>query len=252
MNDYFKVYGNSIHDTGAALKKISGQKIYFGHQSVGYNMLSGLEQWEKETGVTIPTMETRDFSNTDGYSLVHFRVGQNKDPYSKIDDFVNLCQKIPKEESSMAFFKFCYVDFHHEADVNAIFENYKTRMMALRDSCRQCRIVLCTVPVTTLQSGPKALVKKILAKPLNNARENIRRNAFNEKIRAELAEEFPVFDLARVESTLPDGTDVSFTYEGINYPQLNNRYTVDGGHLNSYGARAVSFNLIAFLSEMVD
>ena len=90
MENFHKVYGSEIEDMGAALKKISAQKIYFGHQSVGYDILSGMEQWEEESGVKISKTETRDLSvssRTDGFSLVHFRVGENRDPYSKIDDF---------------------------------------------------------------------------------------------------------------------------------------------------------------------
>jgi len=250
MDNFYKVYGSETEDMGAALEKLSTQKIYFGHQSVGYDILSGVEQWEEETGVKISKTETRDFSKTEGASLVHFRVGENRDPYSKIEDFAVLVQQIPKDEPSVAFFKFCYIDFSPEADVDAIFKVYKEKMLALRDSSGNCRIVLCTVPVTATQKGLKALAKKILGKPLNHTRENIKREAFSEKIRTEMGEDFPVFDLARVGSTLPDGSAQTFKYKGERHPSLPNSYTRDKGHLNPQGARIVGCNFITFLSEL--
>jgi len=250
MENFNKVYGSGIEEMGSALEKVSTMKIYFGHQSVGYDLLSGMEQWEEETGVQIPKAETRDFSSTDGASLVHFRVGKNMDPYSKIDDFAALVEQIPKDEASVAFFKFCYIDFHHSADVDAIFTAYKEKMLALRKSSGNCRIVLCTVPLRTIQKGPKAIAKKILGKPLNNTRENIKREAFSERMRSELGGEFPVFDLARAEYTLPDENIASFKYEGKTYPRLPDNYTRDQGHLNPEGAKIVAFRFITFLSEL--
>lgn len=249
MKDFYKVYGSDLGDMGSALKELSELNLYFGHQSVGFDILSGLELWEKETGVSIRKAETRDFSNTGEASLVHFQVGANKDPFSKIDDFAALVHEIPKDEPAIAFFKFCYIDFHKTADVDAIFQTYKEKMLDLRDSVENCRIVLFTVPVTTLQKGPKALVKKILGKPLNHSLENIKRNAFSDRIRTELGDEFPVFDLARVESTLPDGSTETFKMKGQAYPRLPESYTRDQGHLNPEGAKLVAYNLIAFLTE---
>lgn len=250
MDNFYKVYGSDMEDMGTALKNLSNQKIYFGHQSVGYNILSGMEQWEEEAGIQLNISETRDLSNTGDASFVHFRVGENRDPYSKIDDFAKLVQQIPKDEPSVAFFKFCYIDFQPEADVDAIFKAYKEKMLALRDSSGNCRIVLCTVPVTAIQKGYKALAKKILGKPLRHTRENIKREAFSERIRNELGEDFPVFDLAKVESTLPDGSTQTFKYKGKQHPSMPHSYTRDMGHLNPQGARIVAYSFIAFFSEL--
>ena len=250
MDNFYKVYGSELEDMATALERVAALKIYFGHQSVGYDLLSGMKQWEEEAGVQISKSETRDLANTAGSSLVHFRVGENRDPYSKIEDFAALVRQIPKDEPSLAFFKFCYIDFSPTADVEAIFAAYKEKMLALRDSSGNCRIVLCTVPVTTVQKGPKALAKRILGKPLIHARENVIREAFSDRIRTELGGEFPVFDLARVEYTLPDGTTQSYKHQGKTYPRLPESYTRDRGHLNPYGARIVAYNFIAFLSEL--
>ncbi len=44
---------SDTEDVGALIEEVANHKIYFGHQSVGFNILDGIEQWEKETGVEL-------------------------------------------------------------------------------------------------------------------------------------------------------------------------------------------------------
>ena len=81
--------------------------------------------------------------------------------------------------------------------------------------------------------------------------ENIKRQEINERIINELAGDFPVFDLALVESTLPDGSRSTYKYAGSEYPCMPETYTHDSGHLNDFGAKMAAFNLLAFLTEVV-
>lgn len=251
MNHSQKIYGKDQSDASVFLKDISGHKVFFGHQSVGYDLLSGIEQWEDECGIKLNVLESREIPGNPAPSFQNFRIGENKDPYSKIDDFVELFELLPEEDSSVIMFKFCYIDFSKTANVDSIFTYYKENMLKLKNAHPKCKIVLFTVPVTTLQGGLKAFVKKILSKPLGHARENVKRNAFSNLIRKELAGEFPVFDLALVESTLPDGTICTFKYNGEEHPKLPKKYTRDQGHLNEFGQRMLAWNYLAFLSEIL-
>ena len=211
--------------------------------------MSGIAQWEEETGVRINKVESRDFTSTGSASLVHFRVGQNGDPKSKIDDFVSLMKTIPEDTTSAAFFKFCYVDVTAGTDVDQVFEYYKEKMQALKEAHPGCNLILLTVPLTAKQTGLKAAAKKILGRKVAGQEDNVKRSVFNQRMLNELADDFPVFDLAAVESTLPDGTKKTFTFEKREYPSMPGIYTSDGGHLNDYGAKVVSYNLLAFLAE---
>ena len=251
MNEFHKMYGSDTDDVGAMIEEVAKHKIYFGHQSVGNNILSGIEQWEEETGVQLAKVETRDFSDGSNAAFVHFRVGKNGDPNSKIDDFVTLVESIPNESTSVAFFKLCYVDITGSSDVDAIFEYYKEKMLYLKDNLPNCKIMLFTVPMTGIQKGLKATAKKILSRQPAGVLENIKRNEFNERLISELSGDFKVFNLAGVETTHPDGSMETFKYKGSEYPYMPDFYTSDLGHLNDYGARIVAYNLLAFLTEEV-
>jgi len=72
-------------------------KVYFGHQSVGRNILEGLETWKEETKIDLEVTESRDFSTVPGSPFVHFAIGNNGDLRGKVDDCVSLVETIPSE-----------------------------------------------------------------------------------------------------------------------------------------------------------
>src|SRR5205085_12594035 len=59
----------------------------------------------------------------------------------------------------------------------------------------------------------------------------------------------PIFDLARVESTAPDGKLVTVTWEGVTAPAMAAQYTEDGGHLNALGRARAAREFIAVLAR---
>ncbi|RPI44076.1 MAG: hypothetical protein EHM46_03300 [Bacteroidetes bacterium] len=252
MNEFHRLYGTSAEDTGELVGSVSEMKIYFGHQSVGGNIISGLKQWENETGTSLNIIESRDFQDTGTSAFVHYRVGENGKPKFKIDDFVERVMGIPEEDGSVVFFKLCYVDMDGSTDADELFEYYKERMLYLKEQRPGCRLVLVTAPVTAIQKGIRATAKKILKREPTGVLENIKRNEFNERLRKEFAGVLPVFDLAELETTLPDGSTETYRYRGSEYSSMARIYTDDGGHLNDLGARMVAFNLLAFLSEQTN
>ena len=68
-------------------------------------------------------------------------------------------------------------------------------------------------------------------------------------MKTELGDEFPIFDLALVEATLPDGELNTYDYEGNTYPSLCYSYTSDLSHLNAVGSQIVAYNLLSFLAN---
>ena len=249
MTDFYRMYGSEDDQVGELIEKVSRHRLYFGHQSVGYNILSGIQIWEEESGNSLTVVESRDFTNADSASLVHFKVGHNGDPKSKIDDFVSQMDSIPADSSSAALFKFCYVDIMEDTNVDEVFDYYKEKMYFLKKRYPHCQIILVTVPLTRTQKGLKALIKRIIGRQLYGVQENITRNEFNKRMLNEMGNDFPIFDLAGVESTLPDGSPYTYKHKGDRYPSIPAFYTIDLGHPNEYGARLISYNLLAFLAE---
>jgi hypothetical protein len=51
---------------------------------------------------------------------------------------------------------------------------------------------------------------------------------------------FNIIDIAKIESTYPDGSRCSFTMDGKTYYSMVPEYTSDGGHLNETGRKKVA------------
>ena len=77
-----------------------------------------------------------------------------------------------------------------------------------------------------------------MGKPVYN---NINRNQFNEILRKEYEGKAPIFDLAKIESTYPDGK--------TSYSMVPD-YTYDGGHLNETGRKKAAEQLLVLLANI--
>jgi len=230
---------------------LSKKRIYFGHQSVGFNIVDGLSALEKaspEIGLTIK--ETRDPAQITSGVFAHGRVGQNQAPSSKIRDFTTALEGGLGENVDVAFFKFCYVDFEADTDAEKVFAEYKAAMTQLRQKFPRLTIVHLTVPLSVVQTGPKAAIKRILGKKRWGAEANIVRHRYNELLRREYAGKQPFFDLAAVEATRLDGGRATFDEGGGSYPMLAAEYASDGKHLNDLGGRWVAAHLVKVLAGL--
>lgn len=250
MNEFYKMYGSDSADVGSMINKISNQKIIFGHQSVGRNILSGIDYWENESGINLNRITTRDVPTSSEGVFLDFVVGRNRDPKGKVDDFVSLMESTPEDSASIAFFKLCYIDITESTNVNELFEYYKERMYYLKELLPNTRFVAITCPISNVKFSVKAIVKRIIGRGANDIKDNIVRDEFNQRLVGELSGDFPVFDLADLESTFPDGSKSTFKKNGKKYPCMTIiNATEDGGHLNELGSKAVAYNLLAFLAE---
>jgi hypothetical protein len=125
-------------------------------------------------------------------------------------------------------------------------------MARLRQAFPGVRFVHVTSPLTVVQSGPKAWIKRLMGRPLGGVAANVSRERFNALVRKEYAGREPLFDLAQVESRLPDGRTVTFQEGGTTYPALADGYASDGKHLNDLGARWVGLHFLEALAAVAD
>lgn len=254
MDTTNKVTLPSIKDVPAeAWQKLSQKKIYFGHQSVGYNIMDGVKDVMKKYPHTklnvVETLKPDDFKNP---LFAHSPIGQNFDLNAKSSDFVALMDKGLGNAVDVAFFKYCFVDITNETNVEKLFDEYRTRMSSLKGKYPKAVFVHMTVPLTTKQPGVKGFIKKILGRPIGGYEDNMNRHLFNERMRKEYAGKEPVFDLAAIEATYPDGTAAIFESNGKVYPRLVSQYTDDGGHLNELGRKVVAEQLLIFLANLAN
>ena len=149
----------------------------------------------------------------------------------------------------MALLKFCYVDINANTDAAALFDHYRRAVNELRARNPRTVFVHATLALTTVQAGPKAWVKRLLGRPAYGTVENVRRDEYNRLLRATYAGREPIFDLARIESTAPDGTLVTVTWDGVTAPALSPEYSADGGHLNARGRLLAAREFITVLAQ---
>ena len=232
-------------------KRLSEKGIYFGHQSVGYNILDGLKDVLKENPqIKLSIVETHDQAMFNKPVFAHSALGKNMDPLSKIDAFAEFMEQGIGSKADLAFFKFCFVDITADADVQNIFAHYKNMMGNLRDIYPKTSFIHITVPLTTIQTGSKAWIKKLIGRPIGGYSDNMKRNEFNDMLRKEYGGREPIFDLPNIESTYPSGKQESFTKDGLIYCAMVPQYTQDGGHLNEKGRKIVGQELLVLLAKL--
>jgi hypothetical protein len=234
--------------SAATWDKLAGKRIFFGHQSVGYDIMDGLGALLKENpSIRLTIVETTDPSSFDAPVLAHARVGRNGDPGSKCEAFERYMDSGIGSQADIAFFKFCYVDIDRETDVEKMFDSYKATVRRVKAKFPRLTLVHVTVPLTSSDYTIKVRLKSIVKSILGRKDENVGRGELNERIRKEFGGSAPIFDLAAIESTSPAGNPVTFPYKGKKHPNMYSGYTTDGGHLNNEGKRAAAVGLLQTL-----
>ena len=230
------------------LRMLNSKRIFFGHHSVGDNILDGLRELGNEAGVPVRILELAQREG--GPGVLHARVGENTKPLSKIDGFEHAMGSEQALNLEIAFFKFCYIDFDANTDVDAVFTRYVQMHEKVSLLHPGTRWVHVTVPLTVTQVGLKGYVKNLLGRAASGELENVKRHRFNELLRARFGRKEPIFDLARVEATREDGTLESFERDGRSYPRLVPEYSYDGEHLNEKGRQRAARALIELLASI--
>ena len=243
---------SSIKDVPDSIwQNLSKKKIYFGHQSVGNNILDGvLDLMVVYPQIKLNIVETTDQADFSAGLFAHSRVGENQDPNSKIVSFADNIKNGLGGTADIVFFKFCYIDITPESDIEGIFAEYKYTLSELKTTYPETQFLHFTVPIKVVQTGPRAWVKKIIDHPIGGFAGNIKRNQFNEMLRTEYMGKEPVFDLTMIESTYSDGTRNVFKADDKRYYSLIPEYSHDGRHLNETGREKAAEQLLIFLASL--
>jgi hypothetical protein len=232
------------------LEIVSQRHIYFGHQSVGWNIVDGIQRLAAKEGIAISLVEVSGAHSAGPAAFSHGPVAENGKPLLKLDSFARAIDAGPSGGVEIAFVKFCYVDFTAGTDARALFPRYQEVMAALKARHPTTTFVHVTAPLTTLESGAKGFAKRLLRRARWGGVENARREEYNALMREAYRGREPLFDLAAVESTHPDGTRETVKWNGRDIPVLVGAYTYDDGHLNEEGARRAARALIAVLAAV--
>ncbi len=250
-------YASDSENTGMTklnlekIRKLESMAIYFGHHSVGNNIVNGINDILSEIeGNNIRVIMTTNANDIKAGVFAHSSVGENYKPLSKDLEFAQNVIEISKvSKIDVAFYKYCYVDIQHDTDTEALFKTYKQNYDLLAASKPDIKFIHLTTPLTVVQKGPRAWIKKILGRPLGGYAKNAKRGEFNKLLRKTYGSSGEIFDLARFESTYPDGSREMFEQDGQQYEALIEDYASDGRHLNELGSRYIGKELLLFLAD---
>jgi lysophospholipase L1-like esterase len=229
-------------------QRVAQMRVVFGHQSVGGDMLEGIRQAAETRHVPLVLAESR--TPLAGAGIQHFKVGHNEKPETKLADFrgtlaASFADGV--QAPDVALLKLCYIDFGQDIDPKQVAQQYIATVDELARAHPQTVFVPMTSPLTTVQTGPKAWLKKVLGKDPGGYADNARRQVFNETLRSRYATGGTLFDIAALESARGQSHVES---DGARIEVLNPLLTYDGGHLNSEGQQLIGGALISHLATV--
>ena len=235
---------------------LAEKKIFFGHQSVGFNIVDGLKDVMKEHDyITLNIVETNDSADFDQPIFAHARVGHNLDPTSKINAFRDIMDNGVGNKADIAFFKFCYVDVMRDSEPKQIFDQYAGAMNDLAGRYPQTIFLHVTVPVCSTPKSPKRIAKSLVKRLIGKKSvldDNTKRWQYNELLNNSYSDNINVFDLALAETISLNGFRTYIKKGDQKVFFMLPQYTTDGGHLNEEGRRIVAEQLLIVLAELAN
>jgi len=227
------------------LKMDSTQTYFFGHQSVGGDLIDGVQFIDSQ--LVVKDIHLSDSIIQQGV-FYHAKIGQNRNPQLKVAEF---CEFVSQNAQSLsvAGMKFCYVDITSSTNVDSLFAYYQQKMNELVKMAPNVRLFHVTVPLRSVKDDFQSRVKEWLLNKDYGKKDNLARERFNGLMRDHYAEN-ELFDLAKFEAQLPDGTINSFSSTNGECMALCLEYTEDGGHLNQTGKTIVGARFIQFLKTL--
>lgn len=244
--------GASKSGAGPSWARLSGRSVLFQHESVGKNILDGLSDLT-HSGAPLKVIlnDAKSEAAPNGLSIIDRTTGKNGDPIAKIDHFRQAFDEGGGAKANMALMKMCYVDITPSTDVNKVFNHYKSTMQYLKGKYPNVTFVHLTVPIQKKNDSWRTAIKEAIGKSdIWEYDENAARGRYNELVRGEYTGKEPLFDIAAIESTYPNGNKEGFSYRGNRYEAMLADYTSDGGHLNEQGRKLVAGRLLDFLAAL--
>lgn len=233
----------------AKREALARRRIFFGHQSVGGNIVDGMAAVLKARPLVALSFKKTERPEDFGTPVfAHAMVGRNRDPYSKIKAFREILEGGVGQAADIAFLKLCFIDIDRKTDLEALFRAYEEMVAGLKARFPDLKIVTLTVPLMSRPMGIRARLSALLGRAGWYREDNIQRNRYNEMLRAKFGDS--LYDLARTESTFLDGRRALFSKDGKDYEWLAAPYTDDGGHLNALGSRVVAVDLLGYLLSL--
>lgn len=237
--------------TPDAWRALVGRRIFFGHRSLGRNLLDGIEHLvAKQDAPVLSIYRNQSPVVSSSPGLYELDIGTNRMPATKDAAFAKvLADGFGDEPGAIAMQKYCYVDVGPDTDPVKLFNQYSAHVGRLRERHPGLTLVHFTIP---LQSAPRSMSETItgwFGAPTRLSL-NARREQFNEMVRGRFGGREPVFDIAAIQSLRGDGHRERRRYRGEAVAAMAPEWTYDGGHLNDAGREWVAAHFLALLATL--
>jgi hypothetical protein len=153
-------------------------------------------------------------------------------------------------DGAIVLLKYCYVDIVRPADSDMLFAAYSEMVETISFEHPDVTLVHATIPLTTVEGLLLAGARRFLGRPTLRAAAAAR-HRYNELMRAEFSVDQPFFDLARIESTTPNGGVATFRVSETSVETLAPPNTTDGGHLTPQCQEAAAWALLDVLGAAI-
>lgn len=239
----------SDENLSSDLERIAHKRIFFGHQSVGMNLLDGVRQLDTMSSIAIRIAEVKSAGSVERGMIGHAFIAENGKPLMKLKSFEQMFGT-KSADPDIALMKFCYVDFTAGTDPKLLFVRYHETIDNLKKRHPGTVFVHVTAPLTTVQGGFKESMRELLGRTPYGVIENMRREEYNSLLRQAYKGREPIFDIALIESTAADGTKETYKWKNTDIPVMSSSYTDDGGHLNDTGKLRAARELVSVLASV--
>jgi len=256
---------DSLNKDNPGLSQLAQRRIYFGHQSVGMNIIHGLSEISNGSElfdldivdfgpeVSIDKMKALASNNKDSRKgfFAHGGVGKNGDPVSKLRDFEEQIDEGFGGNLDIALFKFCYKDINDQTDFAGLFQEYDHMVSRLKRKYPGLELIHITAPLRNPRLNWKNRLKLFFRlKSFQEYENNLARASYNKILNKTYTGKEPVFDIALMESTRPDGSQQGFIKNKRIYQTIYPGYTYDGGHLTPLGRKMIANGLLSELARL--
>jgi hypothetical protein len=184
-----------------------------------------------------------------GPGVFHFKTGHNGDPVSKIDEFAGHILAHPTAYDAAAV-KLCYADINRFTDTTSVFDHYLGTVKKIATAAPDLHIIHVTVPLRAVRPGLRTRIRLAVGSKVDSLEDNLRRQDYNSLLRTTFPYSSSLYDLAKVEATMPDGNVCSYGYRNTHVPCLYPGFTRDSGHLNDAGSRAAANAFMVLVDKL--
>lgn len=234
--------------TQAQWNALAQRRVYFGHQSVGGNIVDGIQRaLTAHPEIRLRVVEADSVEASDPPGIYQARIGRNGDPGSKLAAFDRI---MSSGAASVGAVKFCYVDVDGGRNPDSLFAAYQQEVARLRARLPGMTLVHVTMPLTTVTEGRRDRLMAWLRGTPTSSDLNVIRNRYNALLRRAYVGTAPVFDLAALEATRADGSRAFFLRGRDTVYTLATENTDDGGHLNANAQRRIAEAFLAVLANL--